>query len=153
MSAHADPTPTAIPFEKVDSGANSAITFSAFLVLTNEEQLRRVWALHNPPLGGRPVLSPGDPAPRPMPAVNFSTHYVIAFFAGQGSSCDKHYEVARVLEYPARFTVEIVYRPLLNCSCADRPVVPYELVQIPLVRTSKPIDYQIRLQPRACGAN
>lgn len=102
---------TAVPFAKIVQGERSSVTTRTNYRITSADQMNDLWKL----LDGA-----GTP-----PTIDFSTHEVIAVFAGKQSSTS--IAVARIEDADTR-TISIVVN---TCVKKASTASPYEVIVVP----------------------
>lgn len=117
------PTASVVPFTSVAHGAQSGVDARVNYRITSEEQLRQLWK----------TLNVGDA----IPAVDFTTHEVLAVFAGTEPVTT--IAVAKIEDTNERMVSITLEKP--SGACKKRPVaLPYEIVVVPT--TSLPLAHE-----------
>ncbi len=117
-------TATAVPFTKLVQGTTSAVSDRTNYLITSPNQLSELWKM---------IDAHGTP-----PVVDFTTHAVLAVFAGKQP--DASIAVAKIEDANERLVSIIITKPAT--ACAQKAVVdsPYELVAV--ATTSLPLTHQ-----------
>lgn len=106
---------TEVPFEKLVEGTHSAVSTRKNYLITSESQLKELWTLLD--------------ATTTPPTIDFSTHSVIAIFAGHDSCLD--ISVTRIEDTEDRMVSVEIAKTDDRCAGDMFPTSPYEIVVIP----------------------
>ncbi len=113
-----------VPFEKLVEGTHSAVSTRKNYIITSEAQMKELWTLLD--------------ATTTPPVIDFSTHSVIAVFAGQDSCLD--ISVTRIEDTEDRMVSVEIAKASDSCAKGQSPTSPYEIVVIPA--TTLPLTHE-----------
>lgn len=105
-------TATAVPFTKVVQGEKSIISRRANFLITSPEQVKELWKLID--------------ATTTPPQIDFSTHSLVAVFAGQEPSSS--IQIAKIEDTDARTVSIAIAKPEDACIKEALTSSPYEIV-------------------------
>lgn len=111
------PSPVAVPFTPLVSGAKSTVTTRVNYLITSADQLNKLWKMID--------------ATSTPPAVDFNKNAVIAVFAGQQPTTGYAIVVAKIEDSTARNVSLTLAKPSANCVEGQIVTAPYEIVAIP----------------------
>lgn len=121
--------PKAVSIEVITTGTNARITEAKNYRIKNAEELREVWYR---------ALGPEAPA---VPVIDFSTHHVLAVFAGEKPTGGYDVGVQSVVDTETAREVFVVrVEPGESCMNTQALTSPYQFVavpksELPIVRT------------------
>jgi hypothetical protein len=125
-----------VQFTEIARGSQSAIDRRVNYFITSTDQLNRLWDT---------IDAPGSP-----PTVDFSTHAVIAVFAGQESSVSYEITVTKIEDADKRMVSITLAKPDDNCAVAQMTTTPYQLIILPT--TSLPLDHEDQVINKNCSS-
>ncbi|OHB18994.1 MAG: hypothetical protein A2854_02485 [Parcubacteria group bacterium RIFCSPHIGHO2_01_FULL_56_18] len=106
-----------VAFTELASGTQSSVVVRKNYLITSSGQLRELWKL---------IKAGGEP-----PAVDFSTHSVIAVFAGREPTGGYAISVTRVTDDTERMVSITTTSPGISCLVTESVTVPYQVIEIP----------------------
>ncbi len=111
-----------VSFVEIANGTQSEIKKRTNYLITSEEGLTKLWKLIQ--------------ANAPEPKVDFTTHAVIAVFAGQKSTGGYGITVKKIEDGNMRDVIVTLTSPGTNCMVTQAVTTPYQIVTIPLTELS-----------------
>ena len=140
-SAHAMAEPVLeLSVKVIDQGAYGGIEAPLQIVIRDEAEWRRYWALLHQHLAARPQL----------PKIDFETQQLLLVCMGQRASGGYQVQVQKVMHY--RQHCEIVVRQFSPGAGCVEPMVltqPYQVVAT--ARSGLPLEFVITNEPRDCA--
>lgn len=124
---NASSSSTVVPAELLVAGAHSAIDERVNYLITSPAEFNELWNLVQ--------------ATTSMPDVDFSTHAVLAVFAGQEPTAGYAIGVAKVEDSSSgRMVTVSLTKPGTGCMTAEVVTTPFALVLVP--KTALPLSHQ-----------
>lgn len=117
---------TIVPFTPLAEGTHSKVATRVNYFITSAADFQKLWTM---------VDATGTP-----PAVDFTTHAVLAVFAGKQSTTGYGIKVSKVLDSDTRLVSVIIEKPDSTCKAKASVTMPYELVVVPI--TSLPLEHE-----------
>ncbi|HVY55286.1 MAG TPA: protease complex subunit PrcB family protein [Thermodesulfobacteriota bacterium] len=126
---------TLVPAELLVAGAQSSVTDRVNYLITSSAEFGELWSL---------IQATGT-----MPAVDFSTHSVLAVFAGQEPTAGYAIGVSKVEDTSDGRKVTIALsKPGSDCVTAAVITTPFELVSVP--KTTLPLSHEDAVATTSC---
>jgi len=125
---------TNIPFTELASGAQSSVTRRTNYLIISTNQLRELWKL---------IGASGS-----LPSVDFTTHSVIAIFAGEEPTAGYSIAVTRITDGTSRDVSIELTTPGVSCLAAETITTPYQILKVPL--TALPYTHQDTATTTGC---
>ncbi|MCX6647248.1 MAG: protease complex subunit PrcB family protein [bacterium] len=112
-----------VPYNVLDHGEMSGITYPYEVVVTNPDEWMNVWMQHSS------IFFP----PPPPPPVDFTAQNVVGIWVGSRPTNNHMVHVTDVLFDPCEFIVTVYYDYTPNIGCGPLDVVtnPYEMILLP----------------------
>lgn len=124
-----------VPFTAIASGSRSLVTTRVNYLITNEEELGRLWKLLD--------------ATNTPPTVDFKESAVIAVFAGEQPTAGYAIDISKVEDSGRRMVSVTLNQPGSGCVAAQVLSTPYKVVTLPV--TSLPLDHEDTSTTVACS--
>ncbi len=122
-----------IPFTTVVRGVESPITERVNYLITSAADLALLWKM---------IAATGTP-----PTVDFTTHAVVAVFAGAAETASA-ISVTRVEDTASRLVSITIEKPSGTCTKTVASTTPYEIVALPL--TTLPFTHEDAVATTSC---
>ena len=122
----AEPSVVAVPFTELAQGTQSKVSSRVNYHITSATELKEIWDLVN---------ATGTP-----PSIDFTTHAVLAVFAGQKPTAGYSIAVKEVKDAERRMVTISLTNPGEGCMLAQALSAPYVLAVVPA--TSLPLTHE-----------
>ncbi len=123
-----------VSFVEITHGTQSEIKKRTNYLITSEEGLTKLWKLIQ--------------ANAPEPKVDFTTHAIVAVFAGQKSTGGYSISVTKVEDGKMRDVVVALTKPGPDCMVTQAVTTPYQIVAVPM--TSIEFTHQDFIETTSC---
>lgn len=117
-------TASVVPFTPLVQSTQSEIQSRANYLITSQDELNQLW---------KTIGAEGA-----APTVDFSTHQILAVFAG--SATTSAIRVAKIEDTTTRDVLITIVEPDASCAPSNAKVIPYELVAVST--TSLPLTHE-----------
>ncbi len=124
----------AVPFTKIVSGTESKVSTRVNYLITSPSELSKLWGM---------ISATGTP-----PAVDFTTHAVIAVFAGRQPTTGYAIAVAKIEDSTTRNVSLTIAKPDTTCTEGQTVTAPYEIVTVPA--TTLPLAHTDQVVTKTC---
>lgn len=121
-------------FHELAKGENSTVKDRVNYVIRSEAELDQLWRL---------IDSTDD-----VPSVNFSTHNVIAVFAGEQPTAGYEIDIETVVDGVSRKVLVELVKPGASCLLAQMITQPYQIVVLP--KTDLPLTHENKESITSC---
>lgn len=121
-----EPSAVAVPFTELAQGTQSKVSSRVNYHITSATELEEIWDLVN---------ATGTP-----PVIDFTTHAVLAVFAGQKPTAGYSIAVKEVKDAQKRMVTVSLTNPGEGCMLAQALSAPYMLAVVPI--TSLPLTHE-----------
>ncbi len=132
--AYNTPAAVAVPFTELAQGVHSSVSVRTNYLITSETQLAKLWKMID--------------ARGKTPVVDFTTHDVIAVFAGKEPTAGYTIAVSKIDYANTRQVTVTLTSPGGNCMLAQSVTAPYQVVE--LAKTSLPLTHADRAITANC---
>ena len=124
-----------VPFDALVHGMNSSVPTRTNYLITSSAEFEVLWSM---------LDATGTP-----PAINFSTHNVVAVFAGRKPTGGYGISVSKIEDKTRRMVTITLRNPAKDCMLTQQVTEPYELVIVP--KTALPFTHEDVAATANCG--